>query len=198
MNINLKYIFYIIAIILIFFCGYQCGGDNIDIPKVTKTTSDTTITHSRTIIPPKDTVIPFKDKPVPYPVYIDTFKYKPLPIDTLELYRFFQYNDSIEDENIKIYSSITTQGKTLKEFKPSYKLKVPLIIIDSIKTIIRDSIFLTKVPKYQLGIGIQATPKSLAPTVDLSINRSTYSIGYDPFNELPVIKYSFRIWKSKK
>ena len=199
---NLGGIFIILIILLLFFISYKCGNKNIIISDSIKNTSDTISIHKRDTIFLKDTIIVFKDKLVskPYPIYIDTNKIKLQPLDSLQLYRFFIYNDSIEDSNIKIYSKIVTRGKTLNSFKPSYKLKVPIVIIDSIKTIIKDSIFITstKLSKYQLSIGFITSPQILAPMIDLSINRSTYSIGYDPFNKQPLIKYSFRLWKSKK
>lgn len=199
---NLGGIFIILIILLLFFISYKCGNKNIIISDSIKNTSDTISMHKRDTIFLKDTIIVFKDKLVskPYPIYIDTNKIKLQPLDSLQLYRFFIYNDSIEDSNIKIYSKIVTRGKTLNSFKPSYKLKVPIVIIDSIKTIIKDSIFITstKLSKYQLSIGFITSPQILAPMIDLSINRSTYSIGYDPFNKQPLIKYSFRLWKSKK
>lgn len=199
---NLGGIFIILIILLLFFISYKCGNKNIIISDSIKNTSDTISIHKRDTIFLKDTIIVFKDKLVskPYPIYIDTNKIKLQPLDSLQLYRFFIYNDSIEDSNIKIYSKIVTRGKTLNSFKPSYKLKVPIVIIDSIKTIIKDSIFITstKLSKYQLSVGFITSPQILAPMIDLSINRSTYSIGYDPFNKQPLIKYSFRLWKSKK
>lgn len=195
---NIGKIFLGIIAIALFIFGYQCGSKNSNTPEVTKNTSDTTSTHKRDTILPKDTVFSFKDKPVPYPVYIHDTLEVLKPIDSLDLHRFFVYNDSIEDSNVKIYSKIVTQGKTLNSFKPSYKLKVPLVIIDSVTTTIRDSIFSTKLPKYQLSFGVVASPKMLAPIVDLTVNRSTYGVGYDPFNKQPIIKYSFRLWKSKK
>lgn len=199
---NLGGIFIILIILLLFFISYKCGNKNIIISDSIKNTSDTISMHKRDTIFLKDTIIVFKDKLVskPYPIYIDTNKIKLQPLDSLQLYRFFIYNDSIEDSNIKIYSKIVTRGKTLNSFKPSYKLKVPIVIIDSIKTIIKDSIFITstKLSKYQLSVGFITSPQILAPMIDLSINRSTYSIGYDPFNKQPLIKYSFRLWKSKK
>lgn len=199
---NFNIIFSGLVIILMFFIGYQCGNKNSDVQKIIKNTSDTTSTHKRDTVFAKDTIIVFKNRFIskPYPIYIDTNKIKLQPLDSLQLYRFFIYNDSIEDSNIKIYSKIVTRGKTLNSFKPSYKLKVPIVIIDSIKTIIKDSIFIanTKLSKYQLSVGFITSPQILAPMIDLSINRSTYSIGYDPFNKQPLIKYSFRLWKSKK
>lgn len=195
---NLGLIFVGLVIVLMFFLGYQCGSKNSDTLEVTKNTSDTTSTHKRDTVFAKDTIYYPKLVKIPYPVYIDTNTQKPKSIDSLEINRFFVYRDSVEDSNIKIYNIIVTQGKTLSSHKPSYKLKVPLVIIDSVTTTIRDSIFSTKLPKYQLSVGLVASPKMLVPMVDLTVNRSTYGIGYDPFTKQPIIKYSFRLWKSKK
>jgi len=199
MNINLKYIFYSIIVIAFFIGGYQCGNGNINGKEYTNS-SDTVKIHTRDTVFAKDTIISFKDKPVPYPVYIDTNTYKPLPLDSLELNRFFVYNDSIEDKNVKIYSKIVTQGKTLNSFKPSYKLKVPLIIYDSTKITITDSVIIKeiKLPRYQLDAGVIAGTSILAPVIEFKMNNISYMAGYDPFSKKPIIGIKVRLWKSKK
>lgn len=194
---NIKYIFIVVVIIIVFLLGRSCSKK--DVNKEIKKES-TNITSKIDTVFPKDTIYVFKDKPLPYPVYIkgDTIKIQPL--DSLQLYRFFVYKDSIEDKNIKIYSTIITQGKTLSSFKPSYKLKVPLLITDTIRITKIDSINIEKPQKYQISGGIIVSPKMLAPIIDLTINRSTYSIGYDPFNKLPIVGYKIRIigWNPRK
>lgn len=186
---NINKIFYLIVGILIFYWGKQCSNSN----KTELIPVKETITRYRDTIFPKDTIYSFKEKRVPYPVYIDTnhIKYIIKSIDSLELNRFFIYKDSIEDKNVKIYSNIVTQGKTLSSFKPTYKLKVPLIIKDSV-VVKRDSLVF-KPNKYEIHVGFIASPKIIAPMVDLSINRSTYSIGYDPINKQPVVGYKFKL-----
>jgi len=176
----------IIIIAIIFYLGKQCGSSKEIIPgKIV------TIINYRDTIFPKDTIISFKDKLVPYPVYIDTNLYKPKPIDSLEMNRFFVYNDSIEDSNIKMYSKIVTQGKTLNSFKPSYKLKVPLIIKDS--TVVKIDSLVYRPYKYEIHAGVIVGVKNIVPTIDLSIDKCTYSLGYDPFNKQPMIGFKYRL-----
>jgi hypothetical protein len=198
-NIN-KIFLSLILIFLFIFLGYQCGNKNSDISEVTKNTSDTTSVHKRDTILPKDTVFLFKDKPVPYPVYIhDTLKVLK-PIDSLDLHRFFVYNDSIEDANIKIYSKIVTQGRTLNSFKPSYKLKVPLIIKDS--TVVKIDSLVYKPYKYEIHAGGIVGFKVLAPVIEMSIDKGTYGAGYDILNKSIIFTAKYRLhgWtpKSKK
>lgn len=190
---NIGKIFLGLVAILLFFLGYQCGNKDNSQSAVTKV-----VTNYRDTIFPKDTILTFKDKLIPYPVYIHDTTLLSLPTDSLDLYRFFVYNDSIEDSNIKIYSNILTQGRTLRKFKPSYKLKVPLIIRDS--TVVKIDSFIYQEYKYKIYVGIIASPKMLAPTLDFSINRSTYSIGYDPFNKQPIIGFKYKLisWSPKK
>lgn len=199
MNINKLYtenkglIFQIVIICIVFWFGRSCGKSKEIIEPLIVTE-----THYSDTIFPKDTIISFKDKPVPYPVYVDTNKYRPIPIDSLDMHRFFTYKDSTEDLNVKIYSEIHTQGKTLKYFKPSYKLKVPLIIKDSV-VIKKDS--LIYVPyKYEIHGGIIVSPSMIAPTIDLSINKGTYGLGYDPFKKQIVVTAKYRLfgWTPKK
>lgn len=199
-KLNLNLIFLILVIILAFLLGKSCNNKTVFNSSVLDNKTTITSTHKRDTILPKDTVYILKDKPVPYPVYIDSGHYNIKPVDSLELYRFFVYKDSIEDKNIKIYSTIVTQGKTLSSFKPKYKLKVPLTIIDSVKTLRVDSVFITKSSKYQISAGLIASSKMLAPMLDLSINRSTYSVGYDPFNKTPVIGFKYKLigWNPRR
>ncbi len=187
----LNLIFIIICFILIFLLGKSCGNSKKELPKPV-----ITITRYTDTIFPKDTVYVPKLQSIPYPVYIDTNKYKPKPIDSLELNRFFNYKDSIFDKNIIIFRDITTQGKTLTNSVVKYKLKVPLIIKDSI-VIKKDSIIF-KPSKYEIHGGLLASSRFIAPTIDLSVNKCTYGLGYDPFNKNIIVSFKYRIWKSKK
>lgn len=191
---NWKIISIIIIGLIVFLWGKSCGNKVIELqkPKVV------TVTNYRDTIFPKDTVIKFKDKLVPYPVYIDTNTYVPKPIDSLELNRFFVYNDSIENSNIKIYSKIVTQGKTLNSFKPSYKLKVPLVIKDS--AVVKQDSLVYRPYKYEIHAGGIVGFETVAVTADLSIDKCTYGFGYDFINKAPVISFKYRLygWTPKK
>lgn len=183
-----------IIICIVFLWGKSCGNKTIEPtePKVI------TVTNYRDSIFPKDTVITFKDKPVPYPVYIHDTTLIPQPVDSLELNRFFVYNDSTEDSNVKIYSKIVTQGKTLSSFKPSYKLKVPLIIKDS--TVVKQDSLVYRPYKYEIHAGSIVGFKVLAPVVEMSINKATYGAGYDILNKsiIFIVKYRLFGWTPKK
>lgn len=191
---NLELIGVIVLICIVFSLGKSCGNKEFkpQEPKVV------TVTNYRDTIFPVDTIISFVDKPVPkpYPVYVDTSYLQ--PIDSLELNRFFVYNDSIEDSNVKIYSKIVTQGKTLSSFKPSYKLKVPLIIKDS--TVVKQDSLVYRPYKYEIHAGGIVGFKTLAPVVEVSINKATYGAGYDILNKSIIFTAKYRLfgWNPKK
>lgn len=191
---NIGNIFLGIIAITLFIFGYQCGN------KVIESTESkvVTVTNYRDTIFPKDTIYVPKEKPIPYPVYIDTNTYKLKPIDSLEMYRFFVYNDSTEDANIKIYSKIVTQGRTLNSFKPSYKLKVPLIIKDS--TVVKIDSLVYRPYKYEIHTGGIVGFKTASLTADLSVDKCTYGFGYDFINKTPVISFKYRLfgWTPRK
>jgi len=109
------------------------------------------------------------------------------------------YYDTARSKDVVIYSTDTVIGSLVGK-KLSYKLLVPLKIIDTtIVEITKDSLIF--VPnKYEIHAGLIASPKMLAPTIEFSIDRSTYGIGYDPFNKQPVISYKYRLfsWTPKK
>lgn len=184
----------VIIICMVFLWGKSCGSKEFkpQEPKVV------TVTNYRDTIFPVDTIISFVDKPIPkpYPVYVDTSYLQ--PIDSLEMHRFFIYNDSIEDSNVKIYSKIVTQGKTLSSFKPSYKLKVPLIIKDS--TVVKQDSLVYRPYKYEIHVGGIVGFKTLAPVVEVSVNKATYGAGYDILNKSIIFTAKYRLfgWNPKK
>lgn len=188
---NWKIISIYIILIIVFLLGKSCGNSTLEIPK-----DYITVTKYKDTIFPKDTVYVLKTKQIPYPVYIDTNTYIPKTIDSLELTRFFSYKDTVIDSNIELYRDVHTQGKTLVLNNISYKLKVPLIIKDC--TIVKKDSIIFKPSKYEFHVGLLISPNMLAPSIDLSINKCTYGIGYDPFNKNPIISFKYRIWKSKK
>lgn len=185
----------VIIICVVFLWGKSCGSKEFkpQEPKVV------TVTNYRDTIFPPDTIINLPTKLVPYPVYVkDTSGLKPQPADSLELNRFFVYNDSTEDSNIKIYSKIVTQGKTLNSFKPSYKLKVPLIIKDS--TVVKIDSLIYRPYKYEIHAGGIVGFNTAAITADLSVDKCTYGFGYDFINKAPLISFKYRLygWIPKK
>lgn len=184
-----------LIICIVFLWGKSCGNKVIE-PQEPKVI---TVTNYRDTIFPPDTIINLPTKLVPYPVYVkDTSGLKPQPVDSLELNRFFVYNDSTEDSNIKIYSKIVTQGKTLNSFKPSYKLKVPLIIKDS--TVVKIDSLIYRPYKYEIHAGGIVGFNTAAITADLSVDKCTYGFGYDFINKAPLISFKYRLygWIPKK
>lgn len=185
----------VIIICMVFLWGKSCGNKEFkpQEPKVV------TVTNYRDTIFPPDTIINLPTKLVPYPVYVkDTTGLKPQLIDSLELNRFFIYNDSTEDSNVKIYSKIVTQGKTLSSFKPSYKLKVPLVIKDS--TVVKQDSLVYRPYKYEIHAGGIVGFKTLVPVVEVSINKATYGAGYDILNKSIIFTAKYRLfgWNPKK
>ena len=191
MKNKLVYLFLGISIISVFLFGKSCGNSTLEIPK-----EYIKVTKYKDTIFPKDTVYVPEEKLIPYPVYIDTNTYTSKPVDSLELNRFFSHKDTIIDSNIELYRDIHTQGKTLVLNKISYKLKVPLIIKDC--TIVKKDSIIFKPSKYEFHVGFLSSTKFISPTIDLSINKSTYTLGYDYFNKTPIIGFKYRLWKSKK
>lgn len=192
---NLTLIFSGLLIILMFFLGYQCGNSKYSPKTDSKTITDTlTVVKSYTVYP-KDTTLKFnlnKSKPK-----LDTI-IKIVYLDSSECNRVYIYEDSIITKDYNVYSKAHIQG-ILRYDTIGVKLKVPLRIIDSVKTVIHKDSLIFKPYKYELHVGILASPNMLAPTLDLSINKSTYTLGYDPFNKQPIIGYKFRLisWTPK-
>lgn len=183
-------IFSVIAIILVFFLGKQCNNTS---KNDLKPHIDTLIINKVDTIRDTTTVFKIKEKKVIKYTYI----YKPidsLKYNNLKQYRVYQ--DTTRDSNIVIFSKDTVLGY-LTSKSLSYKLLVPLRIYDSTKLIITKEIPKPILPKYQVKIGMLFNPKGIIPTLDLSIKRNTYTIGYDPFNKIPTIGYKYTIWHSR-
>lgn len=159
---------------------------------------DTVKTHTRDTIWAKDTIITPPIVIKSNPIVIHDTILKPASIDTLEMYKFFTYKDTIKDSNIDIYRDATTQGKTLRYNKISYKLKVPLKIIDSKTLIITKTDTSYRQPKYSINIGTAVGTQLLCPMAEFTIDKHTFGAGYNLQTNSPVIKYSFRLWSSKK
>lgn len=186
---NIGKIFLGIVAILLFLFGYQCGRDNTS-KTDSKTITDTLIVHKVDTIRDTTTIVKIKTKPIIKDSFIPDTIYK-------DLNYVRTYENTYRDSNIVINSVDTVVGYQLAKIL-NYKLLVPYKIYDStIVKITKDSLIF-KPSKYELHIGLLASPKMLAPKLDISINRSTYSLGYDPFNKTPIIGYSYRLWRSKK
>ena len=184
---NLFLVFVIVGIAMAFLLGKSCNENkeaNILKPVVITTT------QYRDTIFPKDTI--YENKWYPSKPKHDTVW---VPLDSVDCNKVVMYEDTFKKPEYEIYARTNVQG-ILRDLTLGVKLKVPLIIKDSV-IIKKDSIFFYP-SKYSVCVGVIASPKTLAPSIMFSKNRSIYTIGYDPFNKQPVIGYSYRLWGSKK
>ncbi len=189
-----KYIFYSIVIIGCFLLGYQCGNSKNTPKNDLEAIRDTISIHTvDTLI---DTLTVFKTKEKR--VFVPEYEFIVIPPDSFTLAEFYKkrhYKDSYRDSNIQVQIEDTILGYLLHR-KVNYRLFVPLRIYDSTKVQITTSY--PKLPKYQFSIGIDATPKNIFIGADLNINRTIYSIGYDPINKAPKIGLKYTLWYSKR
>lgn len=180
----------IIIIAIIFYLGKQCGSSKLIEPIPNKIV---TITNYRDTIFPKDTVIIYNLKPGK-PVH-DTIE-KPIYLDSTQCNRVYVYSDSVKTKEYDIYSKAHIQG-LFRNLNLKVKLKVPLEIHDS--TVVKIDSLVYRPYKYEIHAGVMVGVKNIIPTVNLSIDRSTYSLGYDPFNKQPMIGFSYKLvqWTPK-
>lgn len=185
---NLKLICIVVIICIVFLLDKSCSNKVIKTlePKVV------TITNYRDTIFPKDTVYESKwhpSKPKHDTVWI--------PFDSVDVNKILVYNDTIKKLEYEAYTETTVQG-ILRDMKLGIKLKVPLMIKDC--TVVKKDSLIYRPYKYELHAGIIVGLKVLSPTIDLSIDKCTYSIGYDPFNKQPIIGFKYRLigWTPKK
>jgi len=192
---NISKIFLGIIAIALFIFGYQCGSNNIT-PKIdSKTIVDTfTVKTTDTIKPPAE----IKWYPSKPKIRIDIGSI-PIYLDSNECNRIYVYNDTIKTKDYDLYRNMSLQGK-LRYDSTGVKLKVPLMITNSTTVTIKKDSLITHPYKYEIHAGILATPKMLAPMLELSVDNWSYSAGYDPFNKQPVIQIKYRIkgWTPKK
>lgn len=161
-----------------------------------KSSSDTiTIVKSKTdTIWATDTVTILKPKNVFIP-RIDTV-WKPVYVDTTDFFRVYVSKDTFSTKDVDIYTEIHYQG-LLRDIKPSYKLKVPLTIVET-KTItnnitVHDTAF--KPSLVQLQIGLIVSSNILGPEVGVSYKRHNFGVGYNIQNKFPTLRYSYTIFR---
>ena len=192
---NLGNIFIGLTILGVFLFGRKCGSNNSSKSDL-QTITDTLIIHKVDTIRDTTTIFKFKSiKPIAkdsIKIVLDSSMFKGLSYKRIYLNEF-------RDSNIVINSIDTVLGyQTDKTIK--YKLLVPLRIYDSTKVVIRKDSLIYKPYKYEIHAGLAASPKFIAPKIELSIDKSTYGLGYDFINKVPMIEYKFRIigWTPKK
>lgn len=185
---NLELICIVIIVCIVFLLGKSCGN------KVIKTLDPEiiTITNYRDTIFPKDTV--YESKWYPSKPKYDTVW---IPFDSVDVNKILVYNDTIKKPEYEAYTETTVQG-ILRDMKLGIKLKVPLMIKDC--TVVKKDSLIYRPYKYEIHGGLVVGLTMLAPTIDLSIDRCTYSIGYNPFNRQPIIGFKYRLigWTPKK
>lgn len=186
---NIDLIFIIILICAIFLMGKKCGENKEK--TILKPESISIVKYKDTIFP-KDTIYLHDIKILKGKV--DTFL-KPVYIDSNKCNTVYKYEDSIITKDYNIYSKLYLQG-IFRDLQLGVKLKVPLIIKDSI--VIKKDSFIYKPYKYEVFLSLMASPKMLAVGLDLRKDNSIYTIGYDPFNKMPILGYKYRIFKSKE
>lgn len=190
---NWKIIITIIIGLIVFLWGKSCGNKTTEStePKVV------TITNYRDTIFPVDTfysheVIPGKPRIIhdTVPVYY---------LDSASCNRYYIYDDTIIDSKYDVISRQVVQGR-LSSSDIKVKLKVPLIIKDS--TVVKIDSLIYRPYKYEIHAGGIVGFKTLAPVIEMSIDKGTYGAGYDILNKSIIFTAKYRLhgWtpKSKK
>lgn len=194
---NIGKIFLGIIAIALFIFGYQCGSSKTISKNDSKTHTDTFIVHTTDTVKPDPKIVYYASKPK---IRIDTI-IKPVYLDSGACNRIYVYEDTIRTKDYDLYRKSYIQGK-LRFDTTGVKLKVPLMVTNSTTVTIKKDSIISHPYKYEIHAGILATPKMLAPMLELSIDKWSYSAGYDPFNKQPVIQIKYRIagWcpKNKK
>jgi len=152
----------------------------------------TIVKHKSDTIWAKDTIYKFKPKYIFKPT-TDTF-WKPIYIDSTECNRIGRYLDTLKDGNIELYTDIHVQGR-LRALKPSYKLKIPIKIVDTVTVTTTITNTITVPSNLQLHIGATVSTGLLAPEVGVSFKRHTFRAGYNLQNKFPTIGYSYTIFR---
>ena len=181
----------VLIICIVFLWGKSCGNKVIEPtePKVV------TITNYRDTIFPVDTfyshmVIPGKPRIIhdTVPVYY---------LDSASCNRYYIYDDTIIDSKYDVISRQIVQGR-LSSSNIKVKLKVPLIIKDS--TVVKMDSLVYRPYKYEIHAGGIVGFKTLAPVIEMSINKATYGAGYDILNKSIIFTAKYRLfgWTPKK
>jgi len=182
---NWKLICITIISIIIFLFGKSCGTKVIE-PTESKVV---TITNYRDTIFPVDTfyshmVIPGKPRIIhdTVPVYY---------LDSASCNRFYIYEDTIIDSKYEVISKQVVQGR-LSSSDIKVKLKVPLIIKDS--TVVKIDSLVYRPYKYEIHAGGIVGFRTLAPVIEMSINKATYGAGYDILNKSIIFTVKYRLF----
>ena len=192
---NIGKIFLVILGAMLFIGGCQFGKGKYTSKNDSKTIIDTFVVTRIDTIKPEPKILWYPSKPK---IRIDTI-IKPVYLDSGACNRIYVYEDTIRTKEYDLYRKSHIQGR-LRFDTTGVKLKVPLMVTNSTTVTIKKESLITQPYKYEIHAGILATPKMLAPMVELSVDKWSYSAGYDPFNKQPVIQVKYRIagWCPKK
>lgn len=180
---------WVVILVIALLLLKECKGI-IEELKPTKPLIKDSLVHTTDTIWAHDTTIVLKPKKVFIPKH-DTV-WLPAPIDTVDFYKVFVSKDTFPDSNLTLFTEIRYQG-LLREIKPSYKLKVPIKIIDSVK--VTKEIPTLYPPKYQIHAGVIIGKNMIAPEVSGSINRSNFGVSYNLLDKTPTVRYSYTLYR---
>ncbi len=184
----IKYFYYIGILILVIFLilNHKSCEDKLikELIKPSKDTIDFNIKVKSDTIYIKDTILSFKYIKIPIPK-IDTL-YKVVYLDSGACNRIYVYEDSLKDTNISIYYKDYIQG-ILRNKNISYKLKVPIKIIDSITTIIT----ISKKPTFEFTGGFVAGKGIISPNIEIGLKRHKIGLGYNLISKSPNFSYKY-------
>lgn len=152
--------------------------------KPTTQLSDTTVIYSSDTIWAKDTLYVYKKTPS---LTDSIFIYN---TDSTMCNYIREYKDTIEDSNMVIFTDDLVQGRLI-ESGFSYKLKIPIKIIDSVTTTITK----TNIEKYSISVGALGSTKQLTPILIFNKKDLYLQGGYDIVNKTPVLGIGYKIFK---
>lgn len=149
------------------------------------TNSDTVVEHKiDTFYAPQDTVYLVKFKPS---VTDSFYVYDTLGADLCNYVR--EYKDTINDTNLTIYYEGLVRGKLL-ESGISYKLKIPIRIVDNVTTTITNTVE----PKTQLYTGLTLSRNIIAPMIGIQKNSLYLHGGYNIIEKQPIIYIGYKFY----
>jgi hypothetical protein len=146
----------------------------------------------------KEVLVKFKPilKPIHDTLYIlDTFTQK---VDLNSLVFNREYNDSLVDSNITLYSKVKVIG-ILDGMDLSYKLK-PITIVKTISKIEVKNV--VKPPNFSVFAGVElggnATAFNVSPYINVNSKEYNYMYRFDLVNKTHNLGVGYRILSSKK
>ncbi len=121
-----KYLYITIEVVLICLF-FTCNSKQFNCNSI-ESTIDTLIVNKSDTIWAKDTIIQFKNRYIPVikEAYLDTTHDTLSVCDSIRI-----YDQEVNDSNLTVFTTNTVKGKLLGQIV-SYKLKIPIKIIDSV------------------------------------------------------------------